>query len=693
MRFFRSTEAIHPGTTVLVDISDPTADGGGCGSPDNPCNTIPTGITHANPGDTVSVAGGTYTGSFSIPKALTLIASEGPGNTFIIGGGIFGYAITITGNPDGVVIDGFDISNPAFVGLSTESTAVSVGGTGARNLTIRNNVIHDVRSSTIPDCGFVGALGLALNNVGQSGTTLIQNNRVYSINNDGCNSVGFPHRSMARGIWVSGANSGFGSGLIKIIDNEIVGLSAFRPAAIDVLRSDNFLVANNSISDMTATNDTGPTYPTFSTGVHPDRSNGDPAEGLQINITENAIDGAGAGIRFEQAADVYAAGNTFTNLTSPSATFAATNAVFDTATGNIFCGNTEDKSKGNVVLQASTGNYFLGGTDYSGNNECPSGLGVPVQQVLRIAGDRPLLPALAVSKQRFPSGGATAIVLARDDQLADAFAGGPLTNLLNASLLLTPSASLADETLAEMQRVATTDQPVFLLGGPAALNARVETDLVNAGFTNLARLGGNDRNQTATTIGEAILARSTTPVTQATLVENRTFVDGLSASSVARLILFGERGSASLPPSTANFLLTHETITTIEIVGGTAALPTGLETNLTSLGKTVAARRAGSDRFATAKDLADAYFTSPIAAVLVNGDAKGSTGLFGALLAGPLAAENNLPLLLTRSNELPDITQDFLNAHAQSIDTVYLIGSTTDISEPLERSVGPLIAP
>lgn len=173
--------ATHPGTTVLVDSADGTGDGGGCGDVANPCNDILTAVAHANAGDTLSVAAGTYTtgAQVFIDKDLSLVG-DGPGSTIITpgfdtasSGDGRGWFLVDTGvvfNISDVTLDGSGnlvwqairhkgsggtISNVNFTEIKFNESGPSYSGLGAA---IFGDGPVDVLNSTFSEIGRVGVL-------------------------------------------------------------------------------------------------------------------------------------------------------------------------------------------------------------------------------------------------------------------------------------------------------------------------------------------------------------------------------------------------------------------------------------------------------------------------------------------------------------------------------------------------------
>lgn len=129
---------------------------------------------------------------------------------------------------------------------------------------------------------------------------------------------------------------------------------------------------------------------------------------------------------------------------------------------------------------------------------------------VRVQAADPTAAAAEVSRVRFAgvdgTGGprAVAAVLARDDDVADALAGSPLTGA--APLLFTPSAGpLPDATLVELLRVLPVGGAVYLLGGTVAVGEGVVAELELYGYV-VERLAGPSRVETAIQVANRVLA-------------------------------------------------------------------------------------------------------------------------------------------------------------------------------------------
>jgi putative cell wall-binding protein len=117
--------------------------------------------------------------------------------------------------------------------------------------------------------------------------------------------------------------------------------------------------------------------------------------------------------------------------------------------------------------------------------------------------------ALAWSRYAVPDGGAPTVLLARDDDFADALASGGMQGALRAPLLLTPSAQLDPRVDAELDRVGA--ERVVILGGRAAVSAEVERSLTDSG-RSVARAFGDPADPTrgfADSLGAGALSATT----------------------------------------------------------------------------------------------------------------------------------------------------------------------------------------
>jgi hypothetical protein len=181
------------------------------------CKTIQAAVTAAEPGDTVTVAAGTYNESLSISKPLTLKSTSGAASTIIIGGDP--YSVFISSRD--VTVDGFTITNPGYSGASDASGVVvepSPYGVDS-HVRITNNSIHDIGT---PDRTSV-AYGNCGINIGFADGVEIDHNEIYNIIH------GDPD-AWANGICIWGGGPDTPADNISIHDNSFHDISSPYPA-------------------------------------------------------------------------------------------------------------------------------------------------------------------------------------------------------------------------------------------------------------------------------------------------------------------------------------------------------------------------------------------------------------------------------------------------------------------------------
>jgi putative cell wall-binding protein len=279
----------------------------------------------------------------------------------------------------------------------------------------------------------------------------------------------------------------------------------------------------------------------------------------------------------------------------------------------------------------------------------------------RLSGADRRATAVAVSTSAFPTvGSASAVVLARADDFADALAGGPLAAAKHAPLLLTSSGSLDAVTKAEIQRVLPAGGTVFLLGGTSALS-----DAVAAAITGLGdvptRIAGADRYSTAVAIA-GVMGNPTT-VFEAS---GTNFPDALSAVPAAvathgAIVL--TNGSAQ-SAATAAYLSAHAT--TRYAIGGPAAYA-----DPTAIGI------AGADRYATSDAVALAFFPTTTGVSVAS-----ATSFPDALAGGPISGAAGHPVLLVPpTGALPEPISSYLTTHAGELTSVQAFGGASAIAD------------
>lgn len=289
--------------------------------------------------------------------------------------------------------------------------------------------------------------------------------------------------------------------------------------------------------------------------------------------------------------------------------------------------------------------------------------------------------------------GASTVVVARADAYADALAGGPLAATLGAPILLTTRDRLDEVAAAEIRRLGAST--AVLLGGNAALGAAVEDGLRAAGVTDLQRIAGPDRYDTASRIAAVVTAASGAGA-GAYLTEganadpNRGWPDALAVSPLAaferRPVLL--TASGELPAATAAALAAAGGPLTV--VGGTAAVSDAVLDAAGAHASSVE-RVAGASRYETAARLLDRAEAAgmPVGTVWVASGASWAD----ALVAGPAAARDGV-LVLTDPRGLTNApaTAAWLAGRRAQVRTVRLVGGAASLSPTVEAQLRELLA-
>jgi putative cell wall-binding protein len=314
----------------------------------------------------------------------------------------------------------------------------------------------------------------------------------------------------------------------------------------------------------------------------------------------------------------------------------------------------------------------------------------------RIGGANRYDTARLAAEATFPGGAATA-VLATGQNFPDALAASTLAGALGAPILLTPTASLAAETVAALATLHV--HTVQIVGGPAAVSAAVIAQLTGLGYTVPAAIAGATRYDTAAAIATA--AATSAPVgtiggkKTAIVATGENFPDALAAGSASYSAHFPVILTTTAALSAqASATITSLGITNVLIAGGPAAVSAATETSLKALagGALTTTRLAGATRFETAV----AWATNDIAPVISGGLGMSAANM---ILASGLnfpdalvGAEFSSPILLT-PDTLPPSVATFLGANAAAISKITALGGTAAVSAAALTAAGAATSP
>jgi putative cell wall-binding protein len=260
----------------------------------------------------------------------------------------------------------------------------------------------------------------------------------------------------------------------------------------------------------------------------------------------------------------------------------------------------------------------------------------------RLSGSNRYATAQAALSLEPVSGGTVFVV--NGETFPDALGAGAAANIEESALLLVKKWSIPSATIRALD--STSPDKVVIVGGTAVVSTKVESQL-RARYGQVERVAGSNRYSTAVELSKyQFTGRSHAAI----IVTGTGFVDALASAPLAYakgapVLLVPDNG---VPAAVLNELK-RLSPTTIYIVGGTAAVSSSIENTIEAATGTSVTRVAGSNRYKTARAIANLLPGTQWRMIAVPGD-----NFPDGLTAGGVARMN--PILLVGSHRLDGAT-------------------------------------
>jgi putative cell wall-binding protein len=312
--------------------------------------------------------------------------------------------------------------------------------------------------------------------------------------------------------------------------------------------------------------------------------------------------------------------------------------------------------------------------------------------------------SVALSKQAYPGGGeatlagtfatrpATNVVIANQDDVAGALAGGVLARANLGPVLLSPQGGLPSSVKAEIARLNPTR--VYVIGDTGKLSAQVEADaaaVAGINSSNVVRLSGTGDAGTAAIIAANFdrrlpIERTThVPAFDAAVIANPAGPDAVAASALAaarRLpILYVSRDTT---PTETSAMLAQLDITRTLVIGDTSQISNATMGALQG----TATRLGGADRYATSKAVVAESVSRGLPSNIVYA-ASGDRPMDAALL-GPAVGRATGILELTPGTPLDTAAGTASAAGLTGIDRLIVVQASPPAAAPAAGTPVPV---
>lgn len=202
---------------------------------------------------------------------------------------------------------------------------------------------------------------------------------------------------------------------------------------------------------------------------------------------------------------------------------------------------------------------------------------------------------------------------------------------------------------------------------------------INASAITLSsRIAGINRYETSANISKSYCKNTSE---YAVIASGEDFPDALCATPLAKKynapILLSNSNELNIYTKTE---LLRLKVKNVIVIGGTGAISQNTENEISSLGINTT-RISGINRYETSKNIAE-QLSLVSKAILATGD-----NFPDALSISSIAAMQNMPILLTQKDKIPDSIQAYLNNNEDNITDTYVVGGTGVISASVLNSL------
>ena len=324
---------------------------------------------------------------------------------------------------------------------------------------------------------------------------------------------------------------------------------------------------------------------------------------------------------------------------------------------------------------------------------------------VRLAGESAADTSARIATEAFPEGSEW-VVIARDDDFADAMSATGLAGVLNAPIVLTDRYSLSDAAARAVQTLGA--KKAYIIGGTGAIPGDIEGSLATFGCQTQDRIFGYDSWDTSTECAKKIAEHGGNSDGNAVVAMSTNFQDALSISSYAykyQVPIFLETDEAHGRQLTeAAVSAIKELSGTIYVPGGNGAVPQASVEEV--FGKQRVARLSGWDGYDTSNQIAtymvERGLLSPSTICLASGapDPKGVDALAGAALAGKAGGVVLLTNVNPRFGSISTTTIEgadsegtsaFLPSHAKDVEQAYILGGKAVMPAELQQRVNDIL--